>query len=317
MSDLELLLQQIADPSELPWNEETYDLALARGVTGADRATLVAKLLEQAREGDTRAILTLGYLGAEEALPWLGETARGYDPWAPTARRAMVLLGHGSEVAGGLADDAAHSPAKMARVAAVMALGQVGGATAIAGLEQAVGDAAYEVRMLAWDGLVAAHGLEPRLRGPDGKRTKTTRLELLKDLLACDLASLVRIGVDELRELSRALRAGATPDSLGLVWAPHPAPELRQRITIAGVDRELAYPVDEIGELTGIARRWAEASLAMRLDQADPDPRVPAALATLRATWTAPVLDEVTRTKSIAPELQASIAQACRVLMAS
>ena len=30
MSDLDELLKQMADPSELAWNEETYDLATAR-----------------------------------------------------------------------------------------------------------------------------------------------------------------------------------------------------------------------------------------------------------------------------------------------
>lgn len=317
MSELDLLLRQIADPSDLPWNEETYDLALARGVGGAERATLVAKLIEQGRLGDTRAILTLGHLQATEALPWIAEAARGYEPWAPTARRAMVLYGQGSEVVGRLVEDAAHAPAKMARVAAVLALGQIGGETAIAGLEQAVGDPAYEVRMLAWDGLVAAHGLEPRLRGPEGKRTKTTGLELLKDLLACDLPSLVQLGVGELRVLSRALRAGVSPDTLGIHWAPHPAPELRARLTAAAIDRDQAYPVDELAQLTGIARRWAEAALVMRLDQSDPDPRVPDALARLDARWTMPVLDEVLRTKPGSDELRDALGRALHALQAN
>ena len=192
----------------------------------------------------------------------------------------------------------------MARVAAVMDLPKVGGAIAIAALAQALGDAAYEVRMLAWDGLVAALDLEPWLRGPDGQRKKSTRLELLKDFLACELHALVRIGVDEMRALTAQLAAGASPASLGLAWTANPAPEVSRRIVAAMVDPDDAYPVDEIGALDGIARRWAEAGIAMRLEQDPPDPRVPDALVRLGATWTVPALEEVAGSASITPALR-------------
>src|SRR5262249_34965425 len=153
MTDLDRLLQQIANPSELAWNEETYDLALASGLSGADRSTLIAELIDTARIGDTHAILTLGHLQAVEALPMLQAAARSNEPWAPTARRALVLLGHGAEVAQDVAADAIHAPAKMARVAAVMDLPRIGGPIAIAALEHALADEDDAVRMLAWDGL--------------------------------------------------------------------------------------------------------------------------------------------------------------------
>lgn len=66
---LALLLHQLSDPSDLSWKDETYDLANARGLSADEHATYVAKLLENARQGDTRAILTLGHLNATEALP--------------------------------------------------------------------------------------------------------------------------------------------------------------------------------------------------------------------------------------------------------
>lgn len=314
MSDLDLLLRQIADPSELAWNEETYDLALATELTGADRATLIAKLIEQGQQGDTRAILTLGHLQADEALPWLSAAGLGAEPWAPTVRRALVLLGRGADVVDQIATDAFHAPTKMARVAAVLALATVGGAIAIDALEQALTDEAYEVRMLAWDGLIATLGLEPYLRDPEGKRRKTTQLELLKDFLASDLQTLVRMGGDELSALTKRLRRGASPEALGLTWKPHPAPELRARITQAMVDRDLPYPVDEMAQLTGLARRWAEAALVFRLGQDEPDPRVAAALVRLRATWTAPVLDEVAAASRTAPALAAELRQAANAL---
>lgn len=54
MSALDQLLQQLADPSTLAWNEETYELALSITLDGADRATYVAKLVATAEQGDMR-----------------------------------------------------------------------------------------------------------------------------------------------------------------------------------------------------------------------------------------------------------------------
>jgi len=317
MSDLDQLLRQIADPSELAWNEETYDLALARGLSGADRATYVAKLSENAQHGDTHALLTLGHLHAIEALAMLQAAARGTDPWAPTARRALVLLGHGAEVVDAIAHDAVHAPAKMARVAAVMDLPTIGGATALAALDQALADPDSAVRMLAWNGLVAALDLDHWLRSPEGKHEKTTQLELIKDFLLCDLTAFIRMGVDEMRAITSKLAAGADPASLGLAWIPAPAPDVSKRIRQAIVDSDAAYPVDDIAKLTGIPRRRAEASLAMGLDQEDPDPRVPDALVQLSARWTLPVLEEVARSATISPELRAKLTHAVSALQAA
>lgn len=316
MSDLDQLLRQLADPSQLPWNEETYDLALARGLTGGDRATYIARLIDTARQGDTHAILTLGHLQAGEALALLQADGTSGKPWAPTARRALTLLGHGAEVVDQIAHDASHAPAKMARVAAVMDLPKIGGPVARAALEQALADEDSAVRMLAWNGLVALFDLDRWLRGPDGQHHKTTQLELIKDLLASDLAAFVRIGVDDMRAITGPLAAGADPASLGLTWIGDPAPDTTSAIMAALFDPDAAYPIAEIAKLTGVPRRWAEASLALRLDQAEPDPRIPDALVQLSATWTAPVLDEVARSPSISDELRGKLAAAAAAMRA-
>src|SRR5262245_34241543 len=125
MSSLESLLHQIANPSELGWKDETYDLALAAGLSAADRQVFVARLIDAAHAGDPRAILTLGHLNAAEALPLLQALAAGAEPSAAMARRALVLVGRGAEVVGAIARDAVHAPAKMARVAAVMDLPKI------------------------------------------------------------------------------------------------------------------------------------------------------------------------------------------------
>jgi hypothetical protein len=314
MTDLDHLLQQISDPSGIAWNEETYDLALAKGLSKADRATYVAKLIDNARQGDPRAILTLAHLQATEALPMLQAAAHSDDPWAWTARRALVILGRGSEVVDEIAHDAVHEPAKMGRVAAVMDLPKIGGATAITALEQALADPDSAVRMLAWDGLVEVLDLRRLIVSPEGKRDLTTHIELLRVLLSSDLAAFVRMGVDEMRELTKRLKAGATPQSLGIAWIPNPAPDVFTRVRLALFDPDAAYPVDEIAKLTGATRRWAEAILALRLQHQDL--RVPGALARLGAAWTLPALEEIAQSAATSPELRDQATQAARTLRA-
>jgi len=72
---LERLLAQLAGPSELSLKDETYDLALADNLAAPERLSFVAALSAQAREGDTRAILTLGRTKATEAIPLFADGA--------------------------------------------------------------------------------------------------------------------------------------------------------------------------------------------------------------------------------------------------
>jgi hypothetical protein len=316
-SDLDVLLRQVADPSALPWNQETYDLALARTLSGADRTKYVAKLMANARQGDARAILTLGNLGAREAVAQLAADATSDKPWAFTARRGLVLLGHGEDVVHEIARDAKTNDNKLARLAAVMDLVTIGGSVAIVALDGAIADADYVVRAKAWDGLVALLGLEKYLLGPDGKRQKTTHLELMRDLLLSEIAALVTIGVDETRKITRQVTAGAAPDTLGLAWIPDPDPDLSNRIVAAIVDADAAFPVDDIATLTGVPRRWAEAAIALRLEQTPLDMRLPEALARLFATWTVPALEEVAAKPATSPEGKTRIELAISALRAS
>ena len=315
MSSLDILLKQIDDPSELSWKDETYDLALARDVTGAQRDALLSRLIDAARADDPRAVLTLGYIGAVETLPALLPLAKARLPLAATARRAVVLLGHGNEVIDEIAHDAVHAPAKMLRVAAVMDLAKVGGAKALDALEQALADSEYEVRELAYQGLVAVLGLDRHLRSPDGKLELMTHFELLSVWLGSQIAALRTLGIDGLRELVATLRAGATPESLGIKWIANPAPETFQKIRLALFDAESTYPVDEIKQLSGSPRQWAETMILLRLEHQDA--RVPDAMARLGAEWTVPALEEVAKAPATPPELRDALREGIRTLQAS
>lgn len=289
-----MLLEQIADPSALNWKDETYDLALARDVSGEERTTLVAHLVAAARNDDPRAVLTLGYIGASETLPALLFLAKTANPMARTARRAVVLLGHGRDVIEQIVHDAKESSAMMDRVAAVLDLAKVGGDRAVDALLLALDDSAYEVRELAWEGLVVELGIDKRMRSPDGKRELLTFVELLSVWIGSKLSTLRRMGVDSMRALVADIRRGVQP--VGVDWIANPAPETFAALRRALFDLDAAYPVDEIDRLAGFPRHWAETILLLRLESEDV--RVPAALAQLRAEWVVPTLEEVAQTAS-------------------
>jgi len=312
---LEQLLHQISDPSELSWKDETYDLALALGLSATDRATFVTKLIAQAQQGDTRAILTLGNMNAVEALPALQTAAKSQDPWASTARRALVLLGKGAEVLAEIAHDAVHSPTKMGRVAAVMDLPKIGGAVALAALQEALVDEDGDVRLIAWDALIEALGLTRRIQNPSGARELTTEVEVMRVLLGSDNSALVKLGASRMREIARRLAAGATPQQLGIAWRPKPSAEVFDRLRAALFDPDVAFPLDEIAVLTGTGRQLAETMILLRLEEGDQ--RVPDAMIKLDAAWTAPALAEFAQSTTLSSELRDKLVHAARELATS
>lgn len=312
---LDRLLQQLSDPSDLSWKDETYDLANARALTGADRDTYVAKLMEHAKQGDNHAILTLAHLKATEALPTLEVDAKSSHPWAGTARRALVLFGKGASVLDEIAHDAVHEPAKMRRVAAVLDLPKIGGPVAVAALLEALVDGDSDVRVVAWDSLIEALGLTKRIQNPDGVRQLTTEVEVMRVLLGSEMPALVKLGASGMREVARRLAAGASPQQLGIAWRPKPAEELFQTLREAMLEAELAYPVDEISKLTGPARQLAETMILRRLEHGDE--RVPDALLKLDAAWTAPALEELAQSSTISQELRDKLITAARELATS
>ncbi len=311
MSALEQLLRQLDDPSAVAWNEETYDLALARALEPSDRATYVAKLIDNARQGDTRAILTLGHLKATEALPVLETDAKSNEPWAATARRALVLFDKGADVVAEIARDAVSSPAKMGRVAAIMDLPKIGGAMALFALQQALLDEHSDVRVIAWDALVEALGLVKRLQSPEGKRELTTEVEVMRVLLASDMTALVKLGAAGMCDVARRLSAGATAQELGIGWRPRSTEPTFDKLRAAMYGGG-PFPIDEVKALEGVERRLAETMIVRRLE--DADARVPDALVALDAAWTAPALQELADADVTEPTLRAKLAQAAREL---
>jgi hypothetical protein len=311
---LERLLQQLADPSGLNWSSEAYDVIEAKGLSPADRAAYVAKLIEHAERGDTLAFMTLGYLGAVEALPAIEAAARSGEAWAPTARRALVLLGRGASVVDAIAHDAVQARSMMQRVAAILDLPKIGGPVAIAALERALLDPEYEARGVAWDSLVDALGLTPRLQNPEGAREITTEIEVLRVMLGGETPALVQIGAAGVQKIVRQLAGGATPPQLGIAWRPRASEGVFENLRESMYD-DAPYKLDELAALAGPDRLMAETMLALRLEHGDE--RVPDMLVKLKADWAAPVLEELARAPATPSAFQRKLAAAARALVAT
>ncbi len=277
---LDPLLQQMADAS---FDEATYDLGFVSRLTEGERASFVERLVA---------------LGKSQA------------PGAPTARRALMRLDHGAAVVAGIAHDALHGPPSTMRRVALEDLAKIGGPTALDALQQALADEYDAFRMLAWEGLVTALGLRPHIQNPAGVREMTTEVEMFHAFLTCDSPAFVQMGVEGMRALCRRLRAGATPESLGITWTLEPAVFQKLRGTLYHPERP--FPLEEIAQLTGIMRRLAEMILAFRVE--DHDARVPEALTRLGAAWTIPVLEEAATSEDTPLEFREQLLQCVRSL---
>ena len=308
---LEYLLNELDNPDQLSWKDETYDFLTGQSLSSDDRVTYVERLIAKAQQGDTRAMLTLAYIDAKEALPTLRALAHSDVPWSEMARRALVVLGCGAEIVQERAHDAVDSH-RTGRVLAVMDLPKVGGPVAIAALEQVLTDPEYAVRQKAWNGLVEVFGLLPHIANAKGERDFSSEIEVLRILLGSDLPPFVTLGATAMRALTAGLRSGKSPAALGIVRMHEPEAEVFNALRAALFEPTVPFPLDEIAKLTGLQRRFAETMIAMRLEAQDP--RVAVALAQLGATWLAPALAEIANWRGFPLELRTQLADSARLL---
>lgn len=297
---LDQLLQQLVDPEKVHFADEAYDLALARGLSGPERDLYVGRLVDAGREGDGRAILTLGYIQAVETLPALVALAKTSDPLAPYARRAVGMMGKGAEIAAELVLNVLGAPRTTDRIESIKLLAEIDAPLVRPTLEHAIGDVDWSVRSAAWEALVTVYGLRPLIAGPDGQRASTTHLELGNALLASDIEPFARMGIQELQWVFRRLDAGVTPAALGIAYVAE-QPGVFDALRSVLFDEDQPFPLAEIAQLTGISRRYAELMVAMRLEHEDR--RAAPALLELGALWTLPGLVEYGKDHDVAAEI--------------
>lgn len=240
-----------------------------------------------------------------EASLWYYKAARvGHD----AAMVAMARLAR-------LAEAPVRTGTKLDRVAEVASLAKAGGPGSIGALEEALLDEEAGVRLAAWDGLVEVLGLAKRLESPRGVRELTTEIEVMRVLLASAIKSLAKIGASSMRNVSRRLAAGATPQQLGIAWRPNRAEDVFEALQEAIGSSDVDFPVEEIAKLKGPSRQLAEAMILRCLEHWDA--RAIDALVALDAAWTAPVLAELALAAGAPAELRGVLSRGARELETS
>ena len=293
-SELQTLLAELHDPSNLSWKDETYSIERAADLDAAERELYIRRLIELAQHGDEKAMLSLGALKVTEAIDPLLRISQAQAERASYARRALVWLGRGQDVIADVAHDATSSQQMSVRAAAVLNLGQLGGPIATQALDACLDDVDSTVRSMAADALIELFHLQKYSLGADGTRELRTPLQRMTLLLHSAIEPLREVGKRELRAVIAALTAGATPESAGLTWSATMPESLRMQIPMALGDVEVPLPIDELSKVDGADRKWIEALLAAGMVREDA--RLPAALARLDARWTLPALDAVAAT---------------------
>ena len=286
--ELERLLERIRTAESGQLNYEAWERWGSSNASPKECAAKEAELAGATRERDE----------ARAALDALVATIRIGTP-AERAAWAEALAAIGGPVGMGL-------------VGELLKLPRIDREIVIPALQRTLDDASSEVRTSAWEGIIKAFDLGPHFQNPEGKRDLSTELELWRILLGRELAAFSKMGGDKMRGLVERLRAGASPESLGIAWKASPEPELFDQLRSTLFEADQPFPVDDLARLTGADRRWAEAMIAFRLEQKDP--RAPEALARLGATWTAPALEEIGRAATTPPELRKKINWSLRAL---
>ena len=284
------LMRLLDHPEELEsadLREETYDLARISDLDGNERTAYVAALVDHAEHGDGRAIMTIAEMGATEAVPRLERLAKQATPNGAIARRALMRLGAGTNVAAAVGADASQGGFAQ-RFGAVMDLARVGGADALAAVERALADPDSVVRSRAFQSLLSLLGIERFAQDSAGEVELRSPLRRLALLLSSDLPPLQKLGADALRAIASQLVAGKRPAEVGIEYHSETPADFAERFGGAVYDADRPLVLDEVRPLVGHDRAWAETILAVGLERKDP--RIPTALADLGAAWTLPAM---------------------------
>jgi len=269
--------------------QDSYDLALWPEMSPSERTEAEDALIAAAADGNPRALVTIGHLRLERALPAVRTQAQNPHPWVRFAAH-RAIRGLVGEVDGLIEDGASDS--WMIRIGTIRELVHVTGEMAESVILNALDDADALVRSAALDGLIERHGLIELTYNSAGRSALESPLRTLNTLLTSDVPPLWQQAAGEAHRIFSALAGGSSPDELGLRYKQSAPDGFRRSVSDAFFDMAQPFDVGPIAAQDGHDRHWAEAFLALQLKFAPEERarRAANALGQLNASWVMPAL---------------------------
>lgn len=270
---LEEFLQSIAGPQDP--RELAYDVAPVLALDERERQLAEDALISRAvSQGDLRAIESLGVLGCLRAGDSLKILFNHASLQVQSAARRVVFRLHPDADSTADVVEFAQQYSGGSRLDAAFELARAPTEEGALALYDMLGDRDPITRWHAMDGLKRFYGLEG-LSDP-----LPSVLGVLDLQIGSDNEVLYRTGLSAMRAYVDALRAGATANSLNLIYKPPQDPQPYQDFLAGCDDVSVPLNVAAVRAMQPQERRWAEQFLLARLHLADV--RGPQALVDLR-----------------------------------
>jgi hypothetical protein len=263
------------------YSTTTYALEIFDGLRGDERKTAEDRLIELARQGDVRAVETLGSGNVTRALAVLERLSAASNDLGSAAARAVLKLMGPDPAATARVAEGVLTPSRVQSAFAAFALRDAEGADAIAGLLDALAHPFSPTRANAILGLVEKLELTPLIE------PRQSPLWTLMQRAHNHFVSVWQPASVRLREVLEALLAGESPEDLGLVYARS---SREADIDEVWTPNERGFDFDALLRLRGHDLEWAYSYLYLRLQQRDD--RVPEAMVVLGLVEGLPALRE-------------------------
>jgi hypothetical protein len=259
----------------------TYALGTFAGLQGLERKAAEDRLIELARQGDVRAVETLGAGNVTRSLAVLERLSAASNDLGSAAARAVLTLMGPDPAATARVAEGVTSPSQVQSAFAAFALRDAVGPDAVAGLLDALAHPFSPTRANAILGLVDKLGLTPLIV------PRQSPLWTLMQRAHNHFVSVWQPASVRLREVLEALLAGESPEDLGLVYARS---SREADIDEVWTPNERGFDFDALLRLRGHDLEWAYSYLYLRLQQRDD--RVPEAMVVLGLVEGLPALRE-------------------------
>jgi hypothetical protein len=260
----------------------TYALGPFQALRGDERITAEDLLIARARQGDLRAVETLGLGGVTRALAVLERLSSASNNLGSAAARAVLALMGPDPAATTRVAEGVRTGSRVHSALAAYELRTAEGADATRGLLEALGHPFVPTRANAILGLKTKMGLEPLID------PKQSPLWVLMQDVTTELPSVWKPAARRLREVLEALLGGASPQDLGLIYERASRPEDIDEIW---TPNDVGFDFDALLGLRGHDLVWAKSYLFSRLDLRDD--RAPEAMVVLGMVEALPALRKV------------------------